>query len=120
MRDDESIEGSGSKRNEMMLLVAVLIMAATLRLVGIGFGLPFDDTRPDEREYVVETAIAIYESGSLHPREFDYPSLFPYLMLVIYLVVGGISVVFGNPETRSCTFALHGDRICLYAKQTRA
>src|SRR5436190_18997526 len=57
-----------------VLLGIVLAIALAVRLRGIWFGLPFVHARPDEL-LIVGTALEFFTKG-LHPRFFDYPSLF--------------------------------------------
>jgi 4-amino-4-deoxy-L-arabinose transferase-like glycosyltransferase len=60
-------------------LVAILGLAAALRLVGIRYGLPFPLLNPDEQN-IVPRAWAMVHGGGLDPDWFDYPSLVLYLM----------------------------------------
>jgi hypothetical protein len=105
MSEQTDTAESTNLRREYIVLFCILILAACLRFTGIGFGLPFDDARPDEREYVVETAVGYYQSGSLHPEDFNYPSLFAYLILGLYLLLGAASVMTGGAESLDAFFA---------------
>jgi 4-amino-4-deoxy-L-arabinose transferase-like glycosyltransferase len=58
---------------------ALLALAATLRLVGIQYGLPFPLLNPDERN-IVPRAWSMVHGGGLDPHWFDYPSLTMYLL----------------------------------------
>jgi len=58
---------------------ALLVLAATLRLVGIQYGLPFPLLNPDERN-IVPRAWSMVHGGGLDPHWFDYPSLTMYLL----------------------------------------
>ncbi|MCJ7627771.1 MAG: glycosyltransferase family 39 protein [Longimicrobiales bacterium] len=75
-------------------LLAVLVLAAVLRVWGIGFGLPNLNARPDEIE-VVSRAIRLL-SGDLNPHFFHYPSLYFYLLGIAFAVWSGVSVTLGS------------------------
>jgi len=60
------------------LLLAILTIAALVRLWGIGFGLPHPLCRPDE-DAIVSVASWFFRGG-VHPHFFNYPALF---MLVV-------------------------------------
>jgi 4-amino-4-deoxy-L-arabinose transferase-like glycosyltransferase len=55
------------------------VLAATLRLVGIQYGLPFPLLNPDERN-IVPRAWAMTHGAGLDPHWFDYPTLVMYLL----------------------------------------
>lgn len=59
----------------------VLGLAAVLRLVGIGYGLPavFNSDEP----HLVNLAVS-FGKGSLRPELLKYPTLFPYLLFACY------------------------------------
>jgi len=59
-------------------LTIVLLLAATLRLWGLDYGLPHPLSRPDE-ERIVGRAQTIFATGDWHPGSFFYPSLLFYL-----------------------------------------
>lgn len=80
-------------------LVAILVVGAVVRVAGIGFGLPNTETRPDET-VAVSVALHMAKSG-LHPHFFDYPTLFPTVLLIlygVYFVVGYGLGWFGSME----------------------
>ncbi len=60
-------------------LTAILAGAAALRLVGIGYGLPFGLLNPDEQS-IVPRAWRMVHGGGLDPHWFDYPTLIMYLI----------------------------------------
>jgi 4-amino-4-deoxy-L-arabinose transferase-like glycosyltransferase len=60
-------------------LVAVLGLAAGIRLVGVRNGLPFPLLNPDERN-IVPRAWSMVHGGGADPGWFDYPSLVLYLL----------------------------------------
>jgi hypothetical protein len=59
--------------------VALLVLAAALRLVGIRYGLPFPLLNPDERN-IVPRAWAMTHGAGLDPHWFDHPTLVLYLL----------------------------------------
>src|SRR5512132_3060479 len=68
-------------RTSRMALAAVLIAAAVLRFWAIHRGIPYA-VQVDEPE-IVERALNMMRSGSLHPHFFDYPGLSLYVQLVV-------------------------------------
>ena len=81
---------------DLILIFIILSAALALRLLGIDFGLPyvFD---PDEA-VIVNHAVA-FGRGDLNPHYFNYPSLFMYIMFVIYgliYVVGWLTGIFAS------------------------
>lgn len=71
-------------RTSRFALAAVLIVAAVLRFWALGHGIPYA-VQVDEPE-IVERAVNMMRSGSLHPHFFDYPSLYLYVQLVVACV----------------------------------
>ncbi len=64
---------------ESIALVAILALAAVLRLVGVRYGLPFPLLDPDEAS-IVPRAFAMVHAGHLDPGWYDYPSLLMALL----------------------------------------
>ena len=60
-------------------LVAILLLAAGLRLVGLRYGLPLPLLNPDEGN-IVPRAFAMVHDGQLDPGWYDYPSLLMALL----------------------------------------
>jgi 4-amino-4-deoxy-L-arabinose transferase-like glycosyltransferase len=60
-------------------LAAILAGAAALRLVGVGYGLPFPLLSPDEQS-IVPRAWHMAHGGGLDPHWFDYPTLLMYVI----------------------------------------
>jgi 4-amino-4-deoxy-L-arabinose transferase-like glycosyltransferase len=56
-----------------LALTALLVGAAALRLVGVGYGLPYPLLNPDE-ESIVPRAWEMVHGGGLDPGWYDYPS----------------------------------------------
>jgi 4-amino-4-deoxy-L-arabinose transferase-like glycosyltransferase len=79
-------------RTSRFALAAVLTAAAVLRFSALGRGIPYA-VQVDEPE-IVERAVNMMRSGSLHPHFFDYPSLYIYVQLVVAcarFIAGAIS-----------------------------
>lgn len=66
------------------LLPFLLLLAAALRLWGMGYGLPQPYARPDE-DKILGPALGIARDGDPFPRQFTYPSLPTYLDTVVVL-----------------------------------
>ncbi len=77
-----------ARRVELIILSLILIAAAGVRLLGIRFGLPHV-YYPDEA-LLVNHAMG-FGTGDLNPHYFVYPSLYMYLLFVVYglTYVGG-------------------------------
>ncbi len=60
-------------------LAGILAGAAALRLVGVGYGLPFPLLSPDEQS-IVPRAWKMVHGGGLDPHWFDYPALLMYVI----------------------------------------
>jgi 4-amino-4-deoxy-L-arabinose transferase-like glycosyltransferase len=65
-----------------LCVAAILGVAAAVRYWGIGFGLPQVWARPDEDALIVPALRAL--QGELNPHWFHYPSLYMYLLSVVY------------------------------------
>jgi len=81
---------------EITLLIIILSASLALRLLGIDFGLPYV-FYPDEA-VIVNHAVA-FGTGDLNPHYFNYPSLYMYVMFVIYgfiYVVGWLAGIFAS------------------------
>jgi 4-amino-4-deoxy-L-arabinose transferase-like glycosyltransferase len=62
-----------------LALVALLVGATALRLVGVRYGLPFPLLNPDERN-IVPRAWAMTHGAGADPDWFDYPTLVMYVL----------------------------------------
>ena len=71
-------------RTSRLALGLVLIAAAVLRFWALGRGIPYA-VQVDEPE-IVERAVTMMRSGSIHPHFFDYPGLYIYVQLVVATV----------------------------------
>jgi hypothetical protein len=80
------------------ILSLILLLALSIRLLGINFGLPYV-FYPDEA-MLVNHAMA-FGTGDLNPHSFIYPSLYMYVLFLIYgmIYVGGwLLGVFGSTD----------------------
>ncbi len=60
----------------------VLLAGACLRVWSLGFGLPDVESRPDE--WMIISKALGYGTGDLNPHFFNYPSLFSYILFLLY------------------------------------
>lgn len=73
----------------------ILLAAAALRLIGLGFGLH----HPDEH-LIINHALA-FGTGDLNPHMFYLPTFFMYLLFALFGVLyaaGHVTGVFSNPD----------------------
>ena len=75
---------------EVGLLGAILALAAVLRAVGAGSGLPLPLLNPDETN-IVPRAWDVVHGGGLDPGWYDYPSL-------LFLVLAPTQIGFDEPS----------------------
>ena len=75
---------------EAVSLAAVLALAAALRVVGAGSGLPLPLLNPDETN-IVPRAWDVVHGGGLDPGWYDYPSL-------IFLALAPTQIGFDEPS----------------------
>lgn len=75
-------------------LGVILLLALAVRLWGIGFGLPNEAARPDERHLIGYTLTM--GGNHLNPGFFNYPSLYLYLLLSTFVCYFGIGRSFGH------------------------
>ena len=68
-------------------LVALLALAAALRVPGLRYGLPFPLLNPDE-ESIVPRAWAMAHEGRVDPGWYDYPSLLFDVLAPVQAAVG--------------------------------
>jgi 4-amino-4-deoxy-L-arabinose transferase-like glycosyltransferase len=67
-------------RTPLPFLAAILGLAATLRLVGIQYGLPFGGLLNPDEQNIVPRAWKMVHGRGLDPHWFDYPSLVLYIL----------------------------------------
>ncbi len=93
----------GNRRRHRAALAAILALAATLRLVGIDYGLPFGGLLNPDEQNIVPRAWAMVHGAGPDPHWFDYPTLLLYLLAPFqawqdepsYLTARLIVVAFG-------------------------
>lgn len=66
----------------LLLPLLILALAAFLRFRGLDFGLPLAESRPDEMTIAYQAMK--FGRGDLNPHSFNYPSLFKYLVFVLF------------------------------------
>lgn len=84
-------------RRERWALALVLLIAAAMRVWGIGFGLPFVVARPDEPQ-IAGPAVG-FLSGDLRPPYLEWPTLFAYTVALLYVLYFLIARPFGGYPT---------------------
>jgi len=64
------------------ILISVIFLGFILRIYAINFGFPFIESRPDE---TIGMHIALgYGKGDFNPHNFHWPSLFSYIIFILY------------------------------------
>ena len=76
-----------------VILILVVLNAALLRFWGLDFGLPNLQCRPDETGVVIK-ALAFF-GGDLNPHFFRYPTLYFYLLALVFAVYMLFRVLLG-------------------------
>ena len=74
----------GRVGKDTAVLILILLLGGALRFIGIGFGLPNLQCRPDE-EMIVFEALNFFK-GDLNPHNFQYPTLFMYILFGLYIL----------------------------------
>jgi 4-amino-4-deoxy-L-arabinose transferase-like glycosyltransferase len=77
-------------------LALVLLIAATLRLWAIEYGLP-QPYHADE-PFLVSAALGMRASGDLNPHFWDYPTFQMYSLLVLYLARDAVATVLPQAQ----------------------
>ncbi len=93
------------RRPELLALAAILALAAALRIVGSGYGLPYPLLNPDEAS-IVPRAWRIAHGAGLDPGWYDYPSLLMYLVAPAQALFDGPS--YGAASGIAVTIGLLG------------
>jgi len=78
-----------------VLLVAILLVAAAVRVWGLAFGLPHSQARPDESQ-IIDVTLNFLQ-GNFKPAFYDYPWLYMWVLTglyVVYYVWGGMNGAF--------------------------
>lgn len=94
---------------EKGLLFAILLVAAALRVHGIGFGLPALND-PDEPLFVM-TALDMLRSHSLDPHWFGHPGTITFYCLeLVILAVGTVGIASGRfADVHALVAAVYAD-----------
>ena len=79
------------RKSELLALGAALALAASLRLVGVRYGLPYSLLNPDESS-IVPRAWKIAHGEGLDPHWYDYPSLLMYVLAPVQALFGHASI----------------------------
>lgn len=85
-------------REPWILLGAIVLLAAALRIWGIEYGLPHPLARPDE-ERTTDRSLRMLTDRTLGPGEFVYPSLQKYLSAAALQAHFGILRMSGRVAT---------------------
>jgi 4-amino-4-deoxy-L-arabinose transferase-like glycosyltransferase len=83
---DTGVFAAATDRRAWIAFGGILLLAAALRLVGIGYGLPYPLLNPDEAS-IVPRAWAIGHGGGLDPGWYDYPTLLMELLAPLQALV---------------------------------
>ena len=81
-------------RPSVFLLAVILALAALLRLVGIGAGIPFN-VGVDEPE-IMSRVVQMMRTGDFNPHFFDYPGLYFYVQLGVAVLRFLIGATLGH------------------------
>lgn len=76
------------------ILALILLLGGCARFWGIGFGLPHQNTHPDEW-FIVYPTMSFF-SGDLNPHNFSYPSFFRYILFAVYCFYFLIGKILGR------------------------
>jgi len=76
-------------------LLAIVILAAVVRLVPVWFGLPYLRARPDE-DAALDHALGVLHNG-LNPHFFHWPSLTFYLFAALFQIASWARQLVGAP-----------------------
>jgi hypothetical protein len=108
-------------RRTDLALTALVVGAASLRMWGIGYGLPHTLARPDE-EAVYSVALGFF-SRKMNPGFFDWPSLFMYavaIAFVVYFNIGRVGGWFGREASFIAAGIAHPSPLYLIARGVSA
>ena len=86
-------------------LIACALLAAALRFVKIGYGLPH--TYNADEPHLVNMAVS-FGGGSLRPHSFKYPTVWPTMLAGLYGLWFGAWSVFGLRKAPADFAALYG------------
>ncbi|GDX80597.1 hypothetical protein LBMAG42_24080 [Deltaproteobacteria bacterium] len=69
-------------RRSLLPFLLVVLGAFLIRVVGVDFGLPLAEARPDEQTIAFQAMK--FGRGDLNPHSFNYPSLFKYVVFALF------------------------------------
>ncbi len=95
-------------RSALLTLAAIVLVAAGVRLWGVGFGLPFGNARPDET-YVMDVVRPLLE-GRAPPPNYEYPWLYMGLTALGWLgyyLVGAVQGSFSTLADLTASWRTH-------------
>jgi hypothetical protein len=113
------LTSSGSRRSTAVLL-AICLLAAGLRLLALGYGLPAT-YNPDETP-ILNRALA-FAKGDLNPHNFLYPSLYFYVLFVwetLFFAVGRAVGWFASLDAFQREFFTDPSRLVLAGRALTA
>lgn len=109
-------------RFRTFLLFGILGLGLAVRLIGINFGLPEAiGARPDELVIIRHTLP--FGTGDLNPHFFHYPSLWLYLLFILYglyFLVFKLLGYYQNPSDFACAVLLNPSPLILLARLSSA
>ncbi len=83
-----------STRAETVAACLIVLVAATLRFSGLGFGLPMAEARPDELTIAFQAMK--FGTGDLDPHSFNYPTLHKYVVFGLFGVKYAVGRMTGE------------------------
>ena len=93
-------------RNKANLtLLVILIVGAVVRFWGINFGLPGTECRPDETT-IIQVVLGFF-TGDLNPHFFNYPTLYMYIIFILYIGYYLLGLLVGQFSSISYFFATY-------------
>jgi hypothetical protein len=109
-----------SSRRWTVVLGAVIVLAAALRFLALGYGLPAT-YNPDETP-IMNRALA-FAKGDLNPHNFLYPSLYLYALFgweVLFFLVGRVAGLFDSLAAFQREFFTNPSRLFLAGRALSA
>lgn len=106
-----------TKDKLLYFLFFILVLGFTLRLLGIGYGLPYL-SHPDEARAILDT-LSMGHRFSLLPERPDYALLYRYLLLFIFGIcyfIGKFLGTFLTPYNFALKFFINHTNIYLIAR----
>lgn len=105
------------QKRDTALLLLILLLAFVLRIIGIGYGLPY--TYILDETFLVNHALA-FGTGDFNPHFFEWPgSLLMYVLFFIYGAYFGIGFVAGffkGPEDFALSYIADPTKIYLISR----